>query len=66
MAAFGNPTKGGTRPDGESSMSQNTAVNPGMPAADKGNRPGAAKVMIETSAPSDPHTLGRAPSGWLR
>lgn len=66
MAIFGTSTNGGTRPGSEKSASQNTAVNPGMPAADKGNRPGAAKMAIMTSAPSDPHTLGRAPAGWLK
>ena len=27
---------------------------------------GAVKFPIQTSAPTDPHTLGRAPQGWLK
>lgn len=46
------PPKGGSSPQG-------TAVR-------SGSRPTTSKIAIPTSAPSDPHTLGRAPSGWLR
>lgn len=59
MSALGKPTPGGTRPPSQSSSAQNTAVK-------SGSRPGAASVMIETSSPSDPRTLERAPAGWLK
>lgn len=31
-----------------------------------GNRPNQSKMAIETSAPKNPHTLGRDPGGSLR
>lgn len=31
-----------------------------------GSRPSKSKIDIPTSAPAEPHTLGRAPSGWLK
>lgn len=31
-----------------------------------GSRPTPSKVKIPTSAPSEPHTLGRAPADWLK
>lgn len=51
--------KGGVRAPGQSSMPQNTAVG-------SGSRPQGGKVMIPTSAPSQPHELDRAPPGWLK
>lgn len=42
-----------------SSMQQSTNVG-------GGSRPTKSKVKIETSAPTEPHTLGRAPGGWLK
>lgn len=47
------------KPEKETSMPQNTAVG-------SGSRPTPSKVKLPTSAPSEPHTLGRAPSGWLK
>lgn len=41
------------------SAKQNTAVG-------SGSRPTTSKHPIQTSAPADPHTLGRAPKGWLK
>lgn len=41
------------------SMPQNTAVG-------SGSRPTPSKVKIATSAPDEPHSLGRAPEGWLK
>ena len=46
------PSKGGSRP-------QNTAVG-------SGSRPGGGTINIPTSAPENPHTLDRAPPGWLK
>lgn len=51
--------RGGVRPPAQSSMPQNTAVG-------SGSRPNGSKVMIETSAPAQPHELDRAPAGWLK
>ncbi len=42
-----------------SSMQQNTAVG-------SGSRPTKSKVTIETSAPTNPHTLGRDVPGSLK
>lgn len=42
-----------------SSMPQKTSVG-------SGSRPTSSKVKIDTSAPAEPHTLGRAPQGWLK
>ncbi len=47
-----------TEPKG-TSMPQNTSVG-------SGSRPTPSKVKIPTSAPTEPHTLGRAPGGWLK
>ena len=41
------------------SAPQNTMVG-------SGSRPTPSKVKIDTSAPSQPHELGRAPKDWLR
>ncbi len=41
------------------SMQQKTAVG-------SGSRPTPSRVKIETSAPENAHTLGRAPSGALK
>jgi hypothetical protein len=46
------------QPKGNSTP-QNTAVG-------SGSRPTPAKIKIETSAPTDARTLGRAPAGWLK
>lgn len=43
----------------QSSAAQNTSVG-------SGSRPTPSKVKIMTSAPSEPMTLGRAPSGYLK
>jgi hypothetical protein len=51
--------KGGVRPPAQTSKPQGTAVG-------SGSRPDGGKVMIDTTAPSDPRTLGRAPPGWLK
>ena len=42
-----------------SSAPQNTAVG-------SGSRPTKSKFDIPTSAPKDPHTLGREVPGWLK
>lgn len=34
--------------------------------AGSGSRPTMSKYPIDSSAPAEPHTLGRAPSGWLK
>ena len=51
--------KGGTMPPKQSSSPQNTAVG-------SGSRPGGGKFGIDTTAPAEPRTLGRAPPGWLK
>lgn len=43
----------------QTSASQNTAVG-------SGSRPTKSSVKIETSAPMDGMTLGRAPKGYLK
>lgn len=58
-SALGSKPAPGCLPPAQSSRPQNTAVG-------SGSRPGSGSVMIPTSAPSDPHTLGRAPGGWLK
>lgn len=45
--------------EGGSSMKQGTAVG-------SGSRPTKSENDIKTSAPTEPHELGRAPKGWLR
>lgn len=50
---------GGTRPPKQSSAPQNTAVG-------GGSRPVMSKIATPTSAPMNPHTLGRAPPSWLK
>ncbi len=44
---------------GEKSMPIKVAVGSGA-------RPTPSVVKIMTSAPTEPHTLGRAPGGWLK
>lgn len=44
---------------GAKSMAQGTAVG-------GGSRPTPSKVKLESSAPMEPHTLGRAPGDWLK
>ncbi len=34
--------------------------------AGSGSRPVPSKTKIESSAPTEPRTLGRAPAGWLK
>lgn len=51
--------KGGVKAPSESSDKVHTAVG-------SGSRPTKSKVMIDTSAPENAHTLGRAPSDWLK
>jgi hypothetical protein len=50
--------QGGVKATKETSDKVHTAVG-------SGSRPTKSKVMIESSAPMDPHTLGRAPKDWL-
>lgn len=50
---------GGTRPDGQKSSKMDTSVG-------GGSRPTTSKIGTPTSAPKNPHTLGRAPSSWLK
>lgn len=57
MALF--ESKGAVKAPAQSSRPQNTAVG-------SGSRPVPSKVKIETSAPSDPRTLGRATTNWLK
>jgi len=45
--------------DNRNSAPQNTAVG-------SGSRPTKGRVMIESSAPAQPQTLGRAPAGALK
>lgn len=47
--------KGDTR----KSATQDTSVG-------SGSRPTPSKIKIETSAPMEPHTLGRAPADYLK
>lgn len=35
-------------------------------AAGSGSRPGKSAMKIPTSAPKEPHKLGRAPPGYLK
>lgn len=58
-SALGTKPAPGCQPPAQSSMKQNTAVG-------SGSRPGSGSVKIDTSAPTECHTLGRAPGGWLR
>jgi hypothetical protein len=51
--------KGGVRPPAQSSAPQNTAVG-------SGSKPTGGKHTIETSAPANPHELGRAPAKWMK
>lgn len=48
-----------SKEDTRKSATQNTSVG-------SGSRPTASKMQIDTSAPSQPRELGRAPSGWLK
>lgn len=73
------PTAGLVAPDCKDTiMSKIIDTNPGLKPMDRGtsiksndavgsgSRPTASSVKIETSDPMEPHTLGRAPSGWLK
>lgn len=53
-SALGSPTKGSVKAPAQSSNKLNTSVG-------SGSRPGTVKMPIESSAPSDPHTLDRKP-----
>lgn len=60
MGALGKPVSGSVKAPAQSSASQNTSVG-------SGSRPGAAKIGIESSAPTDARTMDRnPPSGWLK
>lgn len=62
MPALGNKETGGYCPkeDNRKSAPQNTAVG-------SGSRPGTGKHPIKTSvSDTNPHTLSRAPSDWLK
>lgn len=50
---------GGVKAPKETSMKQDTAVG-------GGSRPTTSKMEIETSAPMNAHTLGRAPADFLK
>lgn len=52
--------KGGVKP-----MDVGTSAKVHIPAG-SGSRPTTSKVGIETSAPDNPHTLGRAPADFLK
>lgn len=52
-------SKGGVKP-----MDVGTSAQTHMPVG-SGSRPNMSKMAIETSAPSDPHGLGRKPAGAL-
>lgn len=49
----------GVQPPAQTSAPQNTSVG-------SGSRPTRSKMALESSAPEDPRTLGRAPEGWLK
>lgn len=53
--------KGGVMPPKQSSSPQNTSVG-------SGSRPAGGKIEIPTSAPENPHMLGRFDKGgnWLK
>ena len=51
--------KGVVQPKGGNSAPQNTSVG-------SGSRPTKSKMPIESSAPMDPHTLGRGTPGALK
>ena len=57
MALFS--SKGGVKAPPQSSRPQDTRVG-------SSSRPTPSKIKIDTSAPEDPRTLGRAPKGWLK
>lgn len=59
--ALGHTPKSGAKATGDSrkSAAQNTSVG-------SGSRPGAAKVHIETTAPTDHHHIRKPPSGYLK
>lgn len=50
---------GGVAPPAQSSRGQNTSVG-------SGSRPTPSKIKIDSSAPHNPHTLGRDPGGALK
>jgi hypothetical protein len=59
--ALGTSPKGGAKAgDSRKSATQNTSVG-------SGSRPGKVSKPIETTAPSNPHTLDRnPPKDWLK
>lgn len=56
MSALGSPVKGTVKAPAQSSAAQNTSTG-------SGSRPGSTRFPIESSAPSNPHTLDREPFG---
>ncbi len=59
MALISGATKGNMAADGRNSRYIS-------PATGSGSRPTPSKVKIESSAPDDPHTLGRDVPGSLK
>ena len=55
----------GTPPKGGETVPHQTSAETFKPVG-SGARPGTVKIPIETSAPADEHTQGRAPPGWLK
>lgn len=53
------PSNGSMPQEKGNSASQNTSVG-------SGSRPTTSKMPIKTSAPANPHTLGRDPGGSLK
>ncbi len=53
------PATGGVMAPAQSSAKTWDAVG-------SGSRPTPSKMETPTSAPKEPHTLGRAPTGWLK
>ena len=51
--------KGGVKAPAQSSRGQNTAVG-------SGSRPTASSIKIDSSAPTNPKTLGRSTPGALK
>lgn len=59
MSIFHDADKGVVKAPAQSSAPQNTSVG-------SGSRPTKSRMSIETSAPSNPHTLGRDVPGSLK
>lgn len=54
MSALGSPVKGSVKAPAQRSAEQNTSTG-------SGSRPGNTRYPIESSAPSNPHTMDRDP-----